>query len=73
MVDYGLTFTSKQVLLGRHGVALFLHNASKRGDLILNAHLATIFGVRGRKIATINTYLSDVEMINAFFSTRTPA
>ena len=67
IVSYGLTFTLKHILVGKHGVALSLHNTARRGNLFLDEHLTTVFGLRDQKIATISTYLSDVEMVNTFF------
>jgi len=67
IVSYGLTFTLKHILLGQHGVALSLNNTARRGDLVLDEHLATVLSIRERKIFAIATYLSDVEMVNAFF------
>jgi hypothetical protein len=42
IVSYGLTFTLKHILLGQHGVALSLNNTARRGDLVLDEHLATV-------------------------------
>jgi ketosteroid isomerase-like protein len=67
IVSYGLTLTLKHILIGQHGVALSLNNTARRGDLQLDEHLATVFSLREGKICTISTYLSDVEMLNAFF------
>jgi ketosteroid isomerase-like protein len=67
IVSYGLNFGFKHVLFGQHGVALSLNNTAQRGDLILNEHLATVCSLRNGKISRIDTYLSDVEMVNAFF------
>lgn len=67
IVSYGLTFTLKHVLYGEHGVALSLNNTARRGDLLLDEHLATVCQLRDGKIFTITTYLSDVDMVNAFF------
>jgi uncharacterized protein len=67
VVSYGLTFTLKHILLGQHGVALSLNNTAQRGDVILDQHLATVCRLRDGKIFTIDTYLSDVDMVNAFF------
>jgi uncharacterized protein len=67
IVSYGLTFSLKNILLGQHGVALSLNNTARRGDLVLDEHLATVFALRERRIFAITTYLSDVEMVNAFF------
>ncbi len=67
IVSYGLTFTLKHILYGPHGVALSLHNTARRGDLILDEHLATVCSLRDGKIFAINSYLSDIDMVNAFF------
>jgi uncharacterized protein len=67
IVSYGLTFTLKHILIGRHGVALSLNNTARRGDLVLDEHLATVMNIRDGKILAIDTYLSDVDMVNAFF------
>jgi ketosteroid isomerase-like protein len=67
IVSYGLTLTLKHILIGQHGVALSLNNTARRGDLQLDEHLATVFSLREGKISAISTYLSDVEMLNAFF------
>jgi ketosteroid isomerase-like protein len=66
--SFGLTFNLKHILFGLHGVALSLNNTAKRSDIILDEHLATVFVLRDGKIAAINTYLSDVEMLNRFFA-----
>jgi uncharacterized protein len=67
IVSYGLTFTLKHILIGQHDLALSLHNTAKNGNQILDEHLATVCLLRNGKICAINTYLSDVEMVNAFF------
>ena len=67
IVSYGLTFTLKHILFGQHGVALSLNNTARRGDLQLDQHLATVLSLREGKVCAIATYLSDVEMLNAFF------
>lgn len=67
IVSYGLNFALKNILYGQYGVALSLNNTAKRGDLILDEHLATVCSLREGKIFRIDTYLSDVEMVNAFF------
>jgi ketosteroid isomerase-like protein len=67
IVSYGLNFGFKHVLFGQHGMALSLNNTAQRGDQILNEQLATVCALRSGKICRIDTYLSDVEMVNAFF------
>ncbi len=67
IVSYGLNFALKHILYGQHGVALSLNNTAKRGELVLDEHLATVCSIRDGKVARIDTYLSDVKMVNAFF------
>ena len=67
IVSYGLTFGIKHILIGRDGVALSLNNTARRGDLVLDEHLATVMSLRNGKISAIDTYLSDIDMVNAFF------
>ncbi|AHH98436.1 nuclear transport factor 2 family protein [Kutzneria viridogrisea] len=56
------------VLVGQDGVALSLHNTATKPDgRVLDEHLATVLTVRGDKIAGIDTYLSDVPGMSAFF------
>ena len=67
IVSYGLTFNLNHILIGQSGLALSLHNTAKKGTQSLDEHLATVCTLRDRKICEINTYLSDVDMVNAFF------
>jgi uncharacterized protein len=53
---------------GFSGVAMILHNTGKKGDRILDEHLAAVFGFRDEKIARFDTYLSDVSMMEKFFA-----
>jgi uncharacterized protein len=68
ITSYGLNFCLKHALYGQFGFALSLHNTAKRGDLVLDEHLATVCSLREDKIRRIDTYLSDVPMANAFFA-----
>ena len=67
IAGYGVTFTLERILVGVHGVALSLHNTGRRGAAVFDEHLATVLSLDGDKVAAINTYLADVEMLNAFF------
>ena len=67
IVSYGLTFNLKHILFGQFGVALSLNNKAERGDLVLDEHLATVMSLRDGMVSAIDTYLSDVDMVNAFF------
>ena len=67
IVSYGLNFQLNHILEGRHGLALSLHNTAESQGKILDEHLATVCQLRDDKICSIDTYLSDVEMVNSFF------
>jgi len=67
IASYGLNFALKGVLYGSEGVTLSINNTAHRGELVLDEHLATVCRVRDGKISRIDTYLSDVSMMNAFF------
>ena len=67
IAGHGLHFELKHILIGHHGAALSLHNTARRGDLVFDEHLATVLSIRDGKVHQIDTYLADVEMLNAFF------
>jgi ketosteroid isomerase-like protein len=64
----GVKIEVLHAVYGFSGVAMILHNAGKKGDRILDEHLAAVFTFRGDKIARLDTYLSDVSMMERFFA-----
>ncbi|MFF8652669.1 nuclear transport factor 2 family protein [Streptomyces huasconensis] len=64
---YGVDFRLLHLLVSKENVALSLHNTAHREDAVLDEHLATVCRLRDGKIASIETYLSDVPGMNAFF------
>jgi ketosteroid isomerase-like protein len=68
IASFGLTFTLEHVLVSRDNMALGLHNTARRGDLVLDEHLATVCTLREGVIVVIETYLSDLDGMNAFFA-----
>ena len=64
---YGVNIEVEHVLFGYRDVALRAHNTGKRGDKVLDEYLATVLRLRENKICRIDTFLSDVDMVNAFF------
>ena len=55
IVSYNLNFGLKNILFGRHGVALSLNNSARRGSLVLDEHLATVCSLSYGKISRIDT------------------
>jgi ketosteroid isomerase-like protein len=68
IVDYGATVNIAHVVLGYEGAALLLHNTGKRNGQILDEYLTTVLTLRDGKIARLDTYISDIDMVNAYFS-----
>ena len=67
IVSYGVSLELKHILCGQYNVALSVHNQAVRGKLVLDEHLATVCTIRDGKISKIETYVSDVNGVNAFF------
>ena len=61
------------ILSSRTGVALHLHNTAERDGIQLDEYLATVLRIGGEKILAIETFLSDVDGMNAFFVESQPA
>ncbi|MFB7630818.1 nuclear transport factor 2 family protein [Streptomyces sp. NPDC056149] len=64
---YGLDFALLHILVSPTNMALSLHNTARRDDAVLDEYLSTVCTLRDGKIARIETYLSDVKGMNAFF------
>jgi ketosteroid isomerase-like protein len=67
IVSYGVSLELKYILYGQYNVTLSIHNQASRGELILDEHLATVCTIRNGKVSKIETYLSDIDGLNAFF------
>jgi len=68
IAGYGLTFTLNHILVSRDNMALSLHNTAERDGINLDEYLATVCRLRDGKIYEIETYLSDVDSMNTFFT-----
>jgi ketosteroid isomerase-like protein len=68
IVDYGANVEIQHVVLGYEGVALLLHNTGKRNGRILDEYLTTVCTLRNAKIVRLDTYISDIAMVNAYFA-----
>ena len=56
-----------RTIYGFSGVAVILHNTAEENGKVLDEHLAAVFAFRGHKIERLDTHLSDVAMVEAFF------
>jgi ketosteroid isomerase-like protein len=68
IVDYGANVEIQHVVVGYEGVALLLHNTGKRNGRILDEYLTTVCTLREDKIVRLDTYISDIAMVNAYFA-----
>lgn len=64
--SHGVHFELLHVLYGWKDVAISLHNAAQRGDHILDEYLTSTLRLRDGKIDRIDTYISDVPMLDRF-------
>jgi uncharacterized protein len=68
IVSHGVSMELKHFLYGQYNFALSIHNQAAKGNLILDEYLATVCTVRNEKIVKIETFVSDVDGVNAFFT-----
>ena len=66
--EFGLSIEIQHVVLGYEGVALLLHNTGARDGRILDEYLTTVCTLRDGRIARLDTYISDVGMVNDYFA-----
>jgi ketosteroid isomerase-like protein len=62
-----LTIEILHVVYGRAGMALLLHNTGTHGAARLDEHLTTVIQLEGERIKRLDTYISDVEMLDRYF------
>jgi uncharacterized protein len=67
IVDHNVTLEIMHVVLGREGVALLLHNTGTWKGIVLDEYLTTVCTLRDDKIARLDTYISDIPMVDAYF------
>ena len=68
IIDYGITTEIDHIFIGQNGIALSLHNTATSPDgKILDEYLATVLTIESSLIKRIDTYLSDVPMMESFF------
>jgi ketosteroid isomerase-like protein len=67
IASYAVKVEIVRPVYGHSGVAVLLHNTGAKNDRTLDEHLAAVFSFRGDKISRLDTFLSDVPMVKAFF------
>ena len=64
---YSLKIEILNVVFGLTGVALLLHNTGSFEGRTLDERLTTVIQLAGTKIKRLDTYISDVTMLNEYF------
>lgn len=65
---YRMTSTLERVFVSRDNIALGLHTTARRGERVLDEHIATVCTVRAGRIVQVETYLDDLEGMDRFFT-----
>jgi ketosteroid isomerase-like protein len=68
LAAYGVRISIEQVTVNREGIAFILHNTGDHGGRTLDEYLVTVITVIDGKAAELETYLSDIPMMNAYFA-----
>lgn len=68
MHRHGVHVQIEYVVFGLKDVAQHLHNTGQFGGNVLDEHISNVYGLRENKICRIDTFVSDVAMLNAFFA-----
>jgi uncharacterized protein len=66
--EHGVKFELLHVIYGYEGMGIMLHNTAKCKSRVLDEYLSTIFKLEGDKICRLDTYITDVPMLDAFAS-----
>ena len=68
IIDAGVKTELHHILIGKNGITLSLHNTAIKPDgRLLDEELATVLTIDSGLIRRIDTYLSDVPMMENFF------
>jgi uncharacterized protein len=65
--EYSVNIEILYVIYGYTGVALLLHNTGKHNGKTLDEHLTTVIQLDADRIKRLDTYISDVKMLNEYF------
>jgi ketosteroid isomerase-like protein len=68
IVNHGVSMELKNILYGQYNFALSIHNQATKENLVLDEYLATVCTLQNEKIVKIETFVSDVDGVNAFFT-----
>ncbi len=68
--EYGMQFELKNLLVGRDGAAVSLHNTARQGEAVFDMDVVTVLSIREGRVWAMDTYFSNVDMLNSYFVKR---
>lgn len=68
LARYEVRILIEHVAVNSRGVALILHNSGTHQGRALDEYLVSVVTVKGGKAAGLDTYLTDIRGMNAYFS-----
>jgi ketosteroid isomerase-like protein len=68
LASFNVEIELEYVVFGLHDVAVLLHNTGQNNGKVLDEHLTTVMHLEGDKIGRLDTFISDVGMLNAYFA-----
>jgi ketosteroid isomerase-like protein len=66
--EFGVNIEIQQVMVSPRGVAMTLHNTGSHNGAVLEEYLVSAVALRDDKAHRIDTYVSDILMMDAHFS-----
>jgi uncharacterized protein len=65
---FNVNIEIEHVVYGLQDVALHLHNTGRYAGKVLDEHLTTVIHLDSGKIRRLDTFISDIPMLNAYFA-----
>lgn len=68
LAEYGVNIQVEYMAYGQRGFGFLLHNTGSRLGRVLDEHLTSVFQTTDGLISQVDTYISDVEMLDRYFA-----
>lgn len=68
LAEHGVNIEVEYMVYGLNGFGFLLHNTGSRLGRILDEHLTSVFQTTDGLISRVDTYISDVDMLDSYFA-----
>ena len=68
LAENGVNIEVEYLVYGRYGFGFLLHNTGSRLGRVLDEHLTSVCQTKDGLISRVDTYISDVEMLDRYFA-----